>query len=316
MELNIRNLVIIVFLIIMVLSFLVFLFSKNNNTNKSYKEIIWVFSIILLALIVNNVLIYFFAVIISGLLIATEKFLIYLVSIFKSNNWELWTIIKNYEIKDIEYQDNNDVQKNNEAQENLNKKSKDKLAYKEIEIEIEKMVIDFIKNNIEKYNNYFLEEHIKITDEDDKVYKFDWLIFYKTMKRPLLFIEIKYIWSNKISNIENFIQNAYKWTKNKMLLCLVGEDIDYKNYKHLEKYNNDKFWIVFWNINKNKKIKWFNYDLIYKLLPNLSEEEIVYHKLFWKWKIIDLFGETSIVEFENYKYWIREIDNRFLEKNK
>lgn len=51
-----------------------------------------------------------------------------------------------------------------------------------------------------------------------------------------------------------------------------------------------------------------------KKQSDLDEWDIVKHKLFGKWTVLEVWNEVTVVRFWNEKYGIRRIDNRFLEK--
>ena len=49
-------------------------------------------------------------------------------------------------------------------------------------------------------------------------------------------------------------------------------------------------------------------------IQNIEEWDIVKHKIFWKWKVLEVWNDIAIVKFFNPAFWTRKIDINFLEK--
>ena len=62
-------------------------------------------------------------------------------------------------------------------------------------------------------------------------------------------------------------------------------------------------------------LKFYNIEKTEQEKTSFNEWEIVKHKLFWKWEVVESWGEQVIVRFENPKFWIRKMDSKFLEKD-
>jgi ATP-dependent helicase/DNAse subunit B len=45
----------------------------------------------------------------------------------------------------------------------------------------------------------------------------------------------------------------------------------------------------------------------------ISEWDIVKHKLFWTWYVLEVWKWLAIVKFHNPKFWVRKIEQRFLQ---
>jgi len=51
-----------------------------------------------------------------------------------------------------------------------------------------------------------------------------------------------------------------------------------------------------------------------KVSIDLDEWDVVRHKLFGKWTVLEVWNEVVVVRFWNEKYGIRRLDIRFIEK--
>jgi len=47
--------------------------------------------------------------------------------------------------------------------------------------------------------------------------------------------------------------------------------------------------------------------------PDINEGDVVRHKLFWTWYVLEIWNHLAIVKFHNPKFWVRKIECRFLE---
>ncbi len=47
---------------------------------------------------------------------------------------------------------------------------------------------------------------------------------------------------------------------------------------------------------------------------SISEWDMVRHKLFWNWYVLEIWNNMAIVKFENPKFWLRKIELRFLQQ--
>ncbi len=47
--------------------------------------------------------------------------------------------------------------------------------------------------------------------------------------------------------------------------------------------------------------------------PSVSEGDVVRHKLFWTWYVLEIWNNLAIVKFHNPKFWVRKVEMRFLE---
>jgi hypothetical protein len=98
-----------------------------------------------------------------------------------------------------------------------------------------------------------------------------------------------------------------------------------KDYLFLSYAKSRQKW---WNIQYNKPSRFLeelpeNLLKIYdsssattkkQIITSFEEGDIVKHKLFWKWVILELWNDVAIVKFFNPKFWNRKIDVKFLEK--
>ena len=48
-------------------------------------------------------------------------------------------------------------------------------------------------------------------------------------------------------------------------------------------------------------------------VSNISEWDMVRHKLFWIWYVMEVWNNMAIVKFQNPKFWLRKVELRFLE---
>jgi hypothetical protein len=47
--------------------------------------------------------------------------------------------------------------------------------------------------------------------------------------------------------------------------------------------------------------------------PDINEGDVVKHKLFWTWYVLEIWNHLAIVKFHNPKFWVRKIECRFLQ---
>ena len=47
---------------------------------------------------------------------------------------------------------------------------------------------------------------------------------------------------------------------------------------------------------------------------SINEWDMVRHKLFWNWYVLEIWNNMAIVKFENPKFWLRKIELRFLQQ--
>lgn len=58
----------------------------------------------------------------------------------------------------------------------------------------------------------------------------------------------------------------------------------------------------------------WNKSSVSKPPVELDEWDVVRHKLFGKWTVLEVWNDVAVVRFWNDKYWIRRLDVRFIEK--
>ena len=66
------------------------------------------------------------------------------------------------------------------------------------------------------------------------------------------------------------------------------------------------------NLVKSYDLSWW---LWWEVTSPISEWDMVRHKLFWIWYVMEIWNGMAIVKFQNPKFWLRKVELRFLELN-
>ena len=64
------------------------------------------------------------------------------------------------------------------------------------------------------------------------------------------------------------------------------------------------------NLVKSYDLSWW---LWWEVGSSISEWDMVRHKLFWIWYVMEVWNGMAIVKFQNPKFWLRKVELRFLE---
>ena len=64
------------------------------------------------------------------------------------------------------------------------------------------------------------------------------------------------------------------------------------------------------NLVKSYDLSWW---LWHQNVSSISEWDMVRHKLFWIWYVMEVWNWMAIVKFQNPKFWLRKVELRFLE---
>ena len=64
------------------------------------------------------------------------------------------------------------------------------------------------------------------------------------------------------------------------------------------------------NLVKSYDLSWWVWG---EPVSNISEWDMVRHKLFWIWYVMEVWNGMAIVKFQNPKFWLRKVELRFLE---
>ena len=95
------------------------------------------------------------------------------------------------------------------------------------------------------------------------------------------------------------------------ILAIVGKNISFEDIKlYMKEFKDIK--ILFMNYDEEKKrVLPINVVSFSKIISLLREWDIVRHKLFWKWRILETSNGMSMVKFDS-SVWLRRVENWFL----
>lgn len=286
---NSYDLVVVSFTLIIFISFLWLLFW---NRNKYLEKIIWWLSILVFALVTKNNTLTYIAIFIGWLLIATETFLLYIASIFKSWENNIPKIIESYNdtIKISKTTQSEKEEKlQNEFKEILsleekNINSKEKINKKELLSnikEVELSIDEKIKEITNEYNYLIFEKDKKITSNKWKTIYLDWIL-KDNDANFVAWIEYKYIPNWKLldeflfKNIEKIMSYDINIP---IILILVSNNFDLDS--------------------ANIANSFFIENNLILLLANYEDNKISFISDDYKWKIIDTYFNVWNYDLEN-----------------
>lgn len=289
---NSYDLVIISFTLIIFISFLWLLFWNNN---KYLEKIIWGLSILVFALVIKDNILTYIAIFIWWLLIATETFLLYIASIFKSWESNIPKIIDSYNdtIKISKTtQSEKEVKLQNEFNEILlleeqDINSNDKIDKKELLLnmkEIEQNLDNKIKEITKEYSYLKFEKDKKITSNKWNTIYLDWIL-KDSDSNFVAGIEYKYIPNWKLldeflfKNIERIISYDINIP---IILIMVSDNFDGDSVYIANSFSIENNLILLLANYKNNKINFISND--------------------YKWKIIDTYFNVWNYDLEKYDY--------------
>lgn len=327
------DIIVYLFWIIIFLTFLKLLFSKNID--EYFKKIIGWLSILVFALVTENYYIIGISLFIGWLLIATENFLIHLAWIFSNKKWEdLFRLFDSFTGKreEIKIEELTEREKINELKKekeennwkienikNINKAvptKKNRLSINDI-VEKEKQILNLFENsNFEKYKNISFKKNVRL---DNKYWRF---ILDGVLKKDfeiILWIEIKFLgelWplTNIFFNIRKYIEKIrFMKFDFPFVLVLAAEKFELNDIEKIkEKYSNfEDINIIFYQFWKNK-VPWTFIEK-FSLTEFINNNEIkewvfVEHPKFWIWKVLSLQWELGEISFQHF--WIKRMNIR------
>lgn len=328
------NIIVYLFGIMILVSFIIIIFCKNSN--EYFKKIIGWLCILVFALVTKDKTITLVSVFIWWLLIATEKFLLHLASIFKTKSDNITSILENYN-----WENNSQISKINsknykEILEEKIKKDEKILENKEEEVKNNKNGTCSMKNrialqqNIKKFwfnllkSMYDFKSKNLVLKEKYKICNKNWIfipdaIITDTKDRIQLWIEIKYTRETSIPLkliIRKFLEQIRFYKFNfPFLLLIVSDNFDHKEINTIIQNESEDLKIIFATYDeKSGTIAPINIINIDNIINLFKEWDNVAHTLFGNGYILEMRKHLAVVRFTDPKIGIRKIDCKYLNK--
>ena len=190
----------------------------GDERNDVYKKILGGFSVFLIALIANNDWIYLISLFIGGLLIASEKFLFFLASVFRAEGTQIADIVSDYvrpltqtEIKAKQGEEvarplaSSQSKSQRTPTSSLTLRERAKKMRNRIAI-TEREVLAKIDNSMPLSSNFLLREYVAINDNGtDK--RFDAAVLSRDTQQILFAFEIRLLNRMRAANVTRFFAN-------------------------------------------------------------------------------------------------------------
>jgi hypothetical protein len=194
--------------IMILLTFIRILFCRNDRD--LFKKILGGLTVFLIAIISKNPYIYFTALFIGGLLIASEQFLLLLASLMRAKSSDISKIAEKFpQLSPTEIKEKREDDIKIQLNKPIKLESKEKVEKLGIAIEIvERSILRMLKLKVLFNSGILFREYIR-TNIDQKVIVFDGIIVEKNSEKIIDAFEIKLLKNMETKGVER-VMETYK----------------------------------------------------------------------------------------------------------